>query len=589
MRESTTLAPDWRRHLSAQGEEEWAQLVSLLHDDAESFALYIVRSDMDTSTRDALLAELAKALAPVSLQTIALSREQYDAPLLLAQTHQEADDVAVFVVTGLEETPLLAYEHDDDDNQSARPPALALLNHGREAMRRIDRPVLLWCDPLAYGALREHAPDFFDHYTALFSFLDAAPTPLRALSISPALQTSFFDSDLMPEGRPRLMSAISPRATSPAARQFYEDQLEAFPDATPDRALALLGLANTLFSAYLPALKGADVERGEVAVREAIEIFDQLGMRSESARAHAMLAMLLKRKLRLLGVENPAFAPVVQGHIACALEVFNEEEFPVEWAALMWMQADDSFQSGQDEVALRRAIPFYQAAQKVYTPQSEPYFWASCEMNLGNIYTNLPFTPRNSKRAIEHLQNALRVYGERTQPQEFGLVQMLIGKAHAEAAKRAKSKDEQAKLLRRAIEHYEHARRGFERIQSPQHVALAFTMAALAWENMPTGNRRQHWRQCANCWLQAAELLARSEATEDKSQSALSLNQAGEALLQLGQLTRMSDEALQAREVFETARLAFGNLNDTANANRAAEIVGQIDQLLRETKTEIVS
>lgn len=562
-----------RLHLSEAGEEEFELLLSLLEDDPQSFALVIVRSDFDTETRDALLEHLRGELAPVTLHTIPLSSEVFDVPLLLAQAQTEMKGEAVIAITGLEETPQIAFEPGE---KVTRPPAVALLNHGREAIRRVARPLLLWCDPLAYASLREHAPDFFDHYTGLFTFLDASPAPMAVL---PSTEPPVFESDLLLESRLRMSSALSPRVTSPATRRFYEDQIETLTEPIVDRARALLGLADAIFSAPLDNASIAQVERAEAAVHEALKIFEGAHLSFEGARCHALLAMLLKRKNRILGIENPVTDTEVQRQIAQALEVFTEKDSPVEWAALMWMQADDALQKGVSEAMLRRALPFIQAAQRVYTLQKYPLLWASCERDMGNIYANLPFTRSHHKKAVSHFEAASRAFRQLNQPSEYALNQMMLGDAFSAAEKETRDNNERAKLLRRALDSYAKAQHIYEQLHRPQHVALMLTLQAMVWPRLPTGNRRQHLRQSANAWLQAAELLGKEEVM----QKALSLQRAGDVLLELGQLTKMSTEIAEARDALGAARTAFEQVGQEESAHMCAELVHNLDRILRES------
>src|SRR5207244_1418747 len=106
------------------------------------------------------------------LRVVRLSSEKWDLTECLGDTPPRAEIVAV---VGLDETPGVVPE---GGAARRRPPTIASLNHARELLRkRLTGPLMVWCDPLTYTAMQDHAPDFFDHYTALFTFLDAAPPP----------------------------------------------------------------------------------------------------------------------------------------------------------------------------------------------------------------------------------------------------------------------------------------------------------------------------------------------------------------------------------------------------------------------------
>ena len=65
-----------------------------------------------------------------------------------------------------------------------------------------------------------------------------------------------------------------------------------------------------------------------------------------------------------------------------------------------------------DEAALRDALSKIRNAQSVLSRMAEPVFWALCEVKQAEIYTFLPITPRNLKRAVNHIEGALQIYTE---------------------------------------------------------------------------------------------------------------------------------------------------------------------------------
>jgi hypothetical protein len=110
-----------------------------------------------------------------------------------------------------------------------------------------------------------------------------------------------------------------------------------------------------------------------------------------------------------------------------------------------------------------------------------------------------------------HLEKALEVYSEADYPHDFGLVQMLLGRTyHRIAEHKGDNKTEQAKLLRRAIACYEAAARGFAQKREFSEIALSLSLAGLVWQNMPTGNKREHLRRSANYFVKAAQLFGQN-------------------------------------------------------------------------------
>jgi hypothetical protein len=174
----------------------------------------------------------------------------------------------------------------------------------------------VWCDPLTYTALQEHAPDFFDHYTALFTFLDAAPLPQP-------IETIFMRAE------PAEVTRAVQRqvAASQAAVTFYEDQVERLREPTPERARALLGLAGSLWE-----LRDVNVTprlgRAEGLAREALSLLSPESEKMEWARGQNILGKLL------IDLPTGDRAKNLRQAIACfeaALRVYSEADFPQEW------------------------------------------------------------------------------------------------------------------------------------------------------------------------------------------------------------------------------------------------------------------
>lgn len=134
------------------------------------------------------------------------------------------------LIHGLERTPPGAIRTDGMD----RPPAFAQLNQARELVEtRYRVPLIVWCEPYTYSALRRHAPDLFDHFTGLVRFASGAeinrprgPSRLRAVEV---------------EDAPRHSSR-----SSAAAVRFYEQRLEGLEPSSEDHTRALIGLAEAL-------------------------------------------------------------------------------------------------------------------------------------------------------------------------------------------------------------------------------------------------------------------------------------------------------------------------------------------------------
>ena len=102
-------------------------------------------------------------------------------------------------------------------------------------------------------------------------------------------------------------------------------------------------------------------------------------------------------------------------HLQAALRVYNEIDYPVDWAAVQQNlgSACSQLRAGEREANLQRAISHYEASLRVFTRESAPLEWAKVHSNIGSTLANLAGEPQsNRKLAIEHLMAALTVYTE---------------------------------------------------------------------------------------------------------------------------------------------------------------------------------
>ncbi len=565
---------DWKTHLSEAGHEELAQFTSLLKDTTEFFSLFIVQSDFDTETRDALLQELADELAPIPSIEIELTSANYDLPFLLHEANRQNEGAKFFCVNGLEETPGLVLAAGEEP---VRPPALAMLNHGREAIRTIDHPVIVWCDPLAYSALREHAPDFFDHYTALFTFIDAAPS-------EPSVLNQLFSGDSTLNARLKNLSQVLPLPASPETKRFYEEQVARFTHPTIDRVRALLGLASAIFG--LPETQASHEETPITALlREALQLSKDLGLRIEVARSQAMLSGALNRERRKDRIDSAERNQEILWLIQQSLAIFEEAQYPVERAASEWALGHFLSEVGVTEADRRQSIPHLQEAGRLWRQQKATGHWASVEMEIGQLYLNLSPTKGNLKRAISYLEKALEGYTEKSWPHNYALVQMFLGEAHSKMARQEqKDKNARGKLMRKSIANFQAAARGFARTKTPGNVAFALASESEIWRELPTGNRREHLRNSAKCLSRSAELLVQAG---DDLESAVFFETAGDIYFDLLQLTKNTKELEQSLKCHELARQFFEKSGMPKRAQQNAVIAQSYREGLKNVLSEL--
>lgn len=481
-------APDLTTSLGDSGEKEYRRLVRAVRMGYGSFFLFPIESNYPTVLRDALLARLGTDLAAegLTLRVAALTRDCWDVfDTSALESAITSSDVVVLV--GLEETPGIVPEA---GAKPTRPPALALLNSARETLHRhAPAPLLVWCPPFAYTALMEHAPDFFDHYTGLFQFPDAAP------EARPAERVTVSDT------RPPERASAPNKGGSRAALEFYERLVAENPKPTHERARALIGLAIALSEWQGPGYT-ARLERACTVVEEALSLLSPERDAYEWARGQNALGIILSTSPK--GSRNENLHRAIDCFKA-ALTVYNKVNFPEQWAMTqnnLGITYSDlpSDSTGKN---LRQAIRHYKAALEVYTRENFPEGWANTQNNLGTAYGRLPSGERdkNLRNAIHYLEAALQVYTEASYPIDWSMIQTNLGNAYSYL-----QVDNQSVTLRRAIACYKAALRIRTEADFPVQWAVTQNNMGVAYAGLSTGQSDNNLRLAVICYEAALRI-----------------------------------------------------------------------------------
>ena len=406
--------------LDAQGEQEYIQLLSMLQHTQGIFALMLVRSNFTPALREILFQRLAHDLAPIPLSTVQCTRTEYNAAGMLADAARFLTDSGVLALTGLEDTPDMVVE---GGKEMKRPPALATLNHGREALRRACKmPIIVWCDEWAYQTLREYAPDFFDHFTGLFSFQNA----VADVGVPTARSGNFDVSAEQPDSLELRHEQV--RATL----KFYESEVAAHKEPTPERARMLLGLAEALWNLSLNS-PDSTLQRAQKIVVEALGILSPQSHPYEWAQGQSLLGRILAdlpcddTNYRVQNLEKAIDC------LKAALKVYCREEYPYQWAMTQYNIArtiSDLPRKTQDN--LLQVITYYRAALEVLRQDSNPFEWAMTLNNLGNAYKNVKGgdVNQNFVASIQCYELTLRVFTEADYPYQWATTQYNLGNAY---------------------------------------------------------------------------------------------------------------------------------------------------------------
>ena len=419
LEKTTHLPPDaLPKALGEVGELEYVQLVSMLEDTQGIFALMLVRSNFTPALREVLFQRLAHDLAPIPLSLVQCTRTKYNAAGMLAEAARFLTDSGVLALTGLEDTPDMVVE---GGKEMKRPPALATLNHGREALRRACKmPIIVWCDEWVYQTLREYAPDFFDHFTGLFSFQNAVADVRVPTARSGHFDVSAEQSDSLELRREQVRATL----------KFYEGEVAAYKEPTPERARMLLGLAEALWNLSLNN-PSSTLQRAQKIVVEALGILSPHTY--EWARGQSLLGSICadlpssNEKERVRNIKQSI------SHLEAALRVFNRDKYSDDWAMTQYNIARVISDLPSDKQSnLQQAICHYAVALEVLTQSDHPFEWAMTLNNLGTAYKNLKEGDANQNviESIRCYELTLRVFTEADYPYQWATTQYNLGNAY---------------------------------------------------------------------------------------------------------------------------------------------------------------
>ncbi len=574
---------DLSKIVGDSGEIEYEQLLTTIEETLGFFSLSIVGSDLTRSDRDDLIRRLQHDIDPTPLIIIRLTRESWNALELIRENAQELNNRAVIIITGIEETPGFPPAGGEENR---RPPALAVLNQGREAIRKYcPHPLIIWCETWSFRAIREQAPDFFDHFTGLFHFHSISRRavdenrPMRNISVK--------------------ASELSDRSANGSSVMvlFYEAMLIHYPKESPERVRALLGLAESLHNLNDSGLASRLV-RAEGLIREAITILgDGKSKPFIWARAQNTLGCILKdrpngdlienRRNAIVCFEealkyyrastNPAEYATILNNLGdvylslttgdqidnkakaldCfekALSLLNEKEYPKLWASTQSKlgSAFSLMSSGDRDYNLRRSISHYESALRIMTERDYPISWARIQNYLGICYAVLPTGNRdeNLLRAISCYEAALRVQNESSTPFDWASTQVNMGNSFSEL-----SSGDPYENVSRAICCYESALRVYILADFLHEWARTQYNLALAHRKHPSEDRNDRLIQAITLLIEVLKIW-----TKDYSPNlwAMTQNSLGACHAELQSGDRV-ENLIRAVEHFEGALNVFTN------------------------------
>ena len=161
---------------------------------------------------------------------------------------------------------------------------------------------------------------------------------------------------------------------------------------------------------------------------------------------------------------------------------------------------------------LMTAIEHYNEALKVYIETKFPIQWAKTQSNMGNAYSELPTgdCAENLGKAIQCYEAALRVYTETEFPIQWATTQFNLGTANSELPT-----GDCAENLGKAIQCYEAALRVHKEIEFPMQWGMIQNNLGNAYSDLPTGNRAENLEKAIQCYEAALRVRTETEFPMD--------------------------------------------------------------------------
>ncbi|MCL6532411.1 MAG: tetratricopeptide repeat protein [Armatimonadetes bacterium] len=183
--------------------------------------------------------------------------------------------------------------------------------------------------------------------------------------------------------------------------------------------------------------------------------------------------------------------------------------------------------------ALIAAIEHYQNALKVYTETDFPVEWARIQTDMGLAYAELPTGDRNENinRAIQYCRKALRIFSTDNFPEEWARTQSALGSAYAELGA-------QSGCLR-AIVCYRKALSVFTKEDFPEEWAQTQLMLGKVCSLLQKGNPAENLQKAIKHCEQALSVFTKADFPVEWAQAQFRLGIAYSRLTVGGRLANL--------------------------------------------------
>jgi len=276
-----------------------------------------------------------------------------------------------------------------------------------------------------------------------------------------------------------------------------------------------------LGTAYIHRSQGKRADNLEAAItylREALQVFNCENFPHEWADTKTNLAVAYL--YRIQGVRSENLEESIK-HFEATLDKYTKESSPDEWARTQ-MNLGHAYTMrirGNRFENIEASLNYSENALNVFTQESHPIEWAKIQSNLGAAYATLANAPvyraskelrtENLEKCIQHLNLALEVLTCDNAPVEWIQIQINLAHVFTDLAKTIDESEKKANLIEEAIHCCQSALQIYTYAAYPEQWAEMNIVLAIAYINRVLGQRAENLEKSIVCFEYTLQVYTR--------------------------------------------------------------------------------
>ncbi|HET6456719.1 MAG TPA: ATP-binding protein, partial [Armatimonadota bacterium] len=305
----------------------------------------------------------------------------------------------------------------------------------------------------------------------------------------------------------------------------------------------------------------------------ALEFWDEQEFPRDWAKTQGNLGAAY---LELTTGDRPGNLRKAIAYYEACVRFYTKQAFPREWAMMQnnLGEACRELSAIDKTVDVGEATGRFEAALTIFDVRTTPWEWALVQNNLGNAYSDLPAGDRgeNLKQAIGCFEAALRVYTEKDFPRQWAMTQNNLGSAYSQLNRVHPGKNGEE-----AIRRYHASLRTYSREAFPREWATTHSNLGVAYSELATGNEIDNLMTAVSHYVLALETRTEAEYPEDWAATCYSL---GRALLQIRSLGGPRESVVTALPLIDCAVRGYRIIGKHAMADQLERFAKRVQHLL---------